>query len=123
MEHLPGLLPTQPAALCCSADAYVQIVDDGDSETFLDWIFGTDCYSQVVRSLNAECRRLDQDQQARLGLNLANCFLSKSGKAAFPCSARQDTRTCTSRLDQEAFNTYQQFFLNVYRYIIRTVTM
>lgn len=97
------------------ADVYGQIVEEGESEGFLDWLFGTNCYSKAVLSLSNECRQLSQEEQSRLALDLASCFLANSGKGSISCPGRQDVRSCTAKMDHQAFNTYQQFFLNVYR--------
>lgn len=70
-------------APACLVDAYGQIREEGESEGFLDWLFGTNCYSKAVHALSHECRQLSQEEQSRLALELANCFLATRANALY----------------------------------------
>lgn len=83
------------------------------SETFLDKMLGTNCYSRAVSELERDCSRLDQVQKSRLALGLANCQLATQGQDTFPCSNTEPLRECVQRLpDRENF-MYIEFLTHV----------
>jgi len=83
------------------------------SETFLDKMLGTNCYSRAVSDLEHDCSRLDQVQKSRLALGLANCQLATQGQDTFPCSNSEPLRACVDRLpDRENF-MYIEFLTHV----------
>lgn len=66
------------------------------------------CWAKAISKLNATCNSLSDTEQRRLALAFANCHLEESGRPTYPCSA--SLKDCTSRMSQEAFNTFTQFF-------------
>ncbi|KAH7618238.1 hypothetical protein Ndes2526B_g07161 [Nannochloris sp. 'desiccata'] len=83
------------------------------TETFLDKMLGTNCYSRAVSDLERDCSRLDQLQKSRLALGLANCQLATQGQDTFPCSNTETLRACVDRLpDRENF-MYIEFLTHV----------
>ena len=43
------------------------------------------CWTAALRQVEAGCGRLTDDNQARMALGLANCFLEKAGQKVYPC--------------------------------------
>jgi len=84
-----------------------------ESETFLDKMLGTNCYTSAVNNLEQDCQRLDQVQKSRLALGLANCQFATQGQDTFPCSNSEPLRACVDRLpDRENF-MYIEFLTHV----------
>jgi len=98
-------------------EEYGKIKEAAQTESVVDYIFGTDCYSKAVRSLDKGCKLMTPDEHSTLAFLLTNCFLDHSGRRTMRC-AGNNIRDCTSSMDEEAFSTYQHFFINIYNICI-----
>jgi hypothetical protein len=72
------------------------------------------CWREAVRALQAACSEMEGDtsMKQRLALGLANCHLQDASRRTYPCGAREDTRDCLRRLndDDVALGVYTEFF-------------
>lgn len=68
------------------------------------------CWAKAVSRLNATCVSLGEDEQRRLALAFSNCHLRESGRPTWPCPDETRLKDCTSRMSEEAFATYTEFF-------------
>ena len=83
------------------------------TETFLDKMLGTNCYSRAVKELQHDCAHLDQAQKSRLALRLANCQLATQGQDTYPCSDNEPLRACVERLPDRDNYMYIEFLTHV----------
>lgn len=83
------------------------------TETFLDKMLGTNCYSRAVKELQRDCKHLDQVQKSRLALRLANCQLATQGQGTYPCSDEEPLRKCVERLPDRDNFLYIEFLTHV----------
>lgn len=100
------------------SEEYKKIKEAAQSEGLVDYIFGADCYSRAVRSLDKGCKLMSPDEHSSLAYLLTNCFLDSSGRRSMRCSGN-NIRDCTSNMDEEGFSTYQHFFINIYKSVDR----
>ena len=84
-----------------------------DTETFLDKMLGTNCYSRAVAELQKDCGGLNQVQKTRLALHLTNCQLATQGQRTYPCSQNEHLRVCMDRLPDRENSLYIEFLTHV----------
>ena len=72
-------------------------------------MLGTNCFSQAVAQLTADCRRLGQEQKTRLALHLMNCQLGVQGGDTYPCPPRASLKDCTAALSERAHSLFVEF--------------
>mgnify|MGYP000633410103 CR=1 FL=1 len=101
-------------------EEYGKIKEAAQTESVVDYIFGTDCYSKAVRSLDKGCKLMTPDEHSTLAYLLTNCFLDHSGRRTMRCGGT-NIRDCTSSMDEESFSTYQHFFINIYKWDLASV--
>lgn len=93
-----------------SPTGQLEALEEGvEREGFLDRLLGTNCFSQAVAELTADCRRMEQEAKTRLALRLTNCQLAVQGSATFPCGRRQSIRDCTEAMSERAHVLYVEF--------------
>lgn len=68
------------------------------------------CWTRALEHLEQGCSELTDDQQHRLSLEFAGCFLERVGKKTYPCAKTEDLKDCTKDMSTEAFHTYTEFF-------------
>lgn len=83
------------------------------SETFLDTLLGTNCYSKALTELQRDCRHLEQEEKSRLAVRLANCQLATQGQETYPCSSSDPLRECVERLSDKANFLYIEFLTHI----------
>lgn len=93
---------------------FQKIQEGASSESVIHYMFGTDCYSRSVRSLEKGCKYMTPEEHSTLAFLLTNCFLDHSGRKTFRCNVK-NIRECTSMMDEDVFGTYQRFFINIYK--------
>ncbi len=71
--------------------------------------YGT-CWTDALAALTAGCKDLDDDQQARMALNFANCFLASAGMDTHECTADRTVAQCLQGVSSNAFTAYTNFF-------------
>eukprot|EP00887_Chlorella_sp_A99_P005575 scaffold1.g5575.t1 len=91
-------------------DQLESIAAEADKEGFLDRVLGTNCFSAAVKELNADCRRMQQEQKSRLALRLVNCHQGAHGGDTFPCGRRQPLKACIEGLPDRLWHMYVEFF-------------
>lgn len=79
------------------------------TETFLDRMLGTNCYTRAVADLRQDCQRMDQEQKSRLALRLTNCQLATQGQGTYPCADTEQLRKCVDRLPDRDNVMYIEF--------------
>lgn len=79
------------------------------TETFLDRMLGTNCYTKALEDLEKDCKSINQEQKSRFALYLANCQLATQGQDTYPCGLREPLRTCLSRLPDRETMLYIEF--------------
>ena len=68
------------------------------------------CWTEALTELERGCKRLTDDEQARLALRFASCFLAKTGQPSLPCGRDQEVAECLRDAGTHAFNAYTTFF-------------
>ncbi len=68
------------------------------------------CWTEALTELENGCSRLTDDEQARLALLFANCFLAKAGMAGHPCPRGKKVSDCVHNMGTNAFNAFTTFF-------------
>ena len=69
-----------------------------------------ECWTSALRRLDAGCRSLTDEEQARMALHFARCFLAKSGRDHPECEEEETVAECLRGADNVAFNAYTAFF-------------
>jgi N-acetylmuramic acid 6-phosphate (MurNAc-6-P) etherase len=85
-------------------------------EGFLDRMLGTNCFSQAVGQLTADCRRMEQETKTRLALSLMNCQLQVQQGQTYPCHRRQTIKECTEGLTDRAHALFVEFLTQADRW-------
>jgi len=98
-------------------EEFIKIKDAAQAESMVDYIFGTDCYSKAVKSLEKGCKLMTPEEHSTLAFLLTKCFLDNSGRKTMRCSNKDHIRDCTSNMDEDSFATYQHFFINIYKWV------
>ena len=68
------------------------------------------CWTDALRNLQEGCKSLTDDAQHRMALAFTNCFLQKTGRETYPCTADAEMSSCTATMSSEAYNTFTEFF-------------
>ena len=68
------------------------------------------CWTKALESLKYGCKDLSDENQSRMALNFANCFLAQAGQKTYDCQASQDISDCLTGVDSNAFSAYTNFF-------------
>lgn len=92
-----------------------QLHDAGAAETFLDSLFGTDCYSSALTQVGNECKSLGQSSKSRLALVLTGCHLKQLGQKHIPCREQMTLKQCADSLDDRGYSTYLKFLAEIDR--------
>ncbi|GFR43536.1 hypothetical protein Agub_g4414, partial [Astrephomene gubernaculifera] len=107
-HELPNAVATR------TKDAYDQLRELSDRESFIQSLFGRDCYSQALLQVNRDCNSMTTEQQYKLAHAMNICFLTANGHAGYSCSPRMSHRECSGQLDDRAFASYNTFFTNIH---------
>lgn len=86
------------------------------TETFLDKLFGTDCYSRSLQTLGNDCGGLSQPDKSRLAFGLTACHLQQLGQPASECHRRSSLKQCADDLDDRGYSTYLKFLAEIDRW-------
>ena len=95
-----------------------QLKEAKDAETFLDSIFGTDCYSQALRDVGSGCKGLGQADKSRLAFVLAGCHMRQLGHRQGKCKATMSLKECAELLDDRGYSTYLKFLAELDRFLL-----
>lgn len=87
--------------------------DNAASETFLDTLLGTNCYSKALIELRRDCRSLEQEEKSRLAVKLTNCQLATQGQETYHCSSADSLRACVERLPDKVNYLYIEFLTHI----------
>jgi hypothetical protein len=87
--------------------------ENAASETFLDTLLGTNCYSKALIELRRDCRSLEQEEKSRLAVKLTNCQLATQGQETYPCSSAESLRACVERLPDKVNYLYIEFLTHI----------
>ena len=68
------------------------------------------CWTKALESLKYGCKDLSEENQSRMALDFANCFLAQAGQKTYDCQASQDISDCLTGVDSNAFSAYTNFF-------------
>jgi hypothetical protein len=70
------------------------------------------CWYEAVIKLNSSCKAMNDKDQSRLALSLANCHLERSGRQTYACPTHKDIQYCTNRdiMDDLSFQVYTEFY-------------
>ncbi|KAL4859390.1 Protein strawberry notch 1 [Chlorella vulgaris] len=99
-----------PASHAREGQGHLDSLRQGAAEEgFLDRMLGTNCFSQAVGQLTADCRRMEQETKTRLALSLMNCQLQVQQGQTFPCHRRQTIKECTEGLTDRAHALFVEF--------------
>lgn len=79
------------------------------SESLLDRLLGTDCFSRAVAELEAGCRGLAPEAKARLALRLVQCQVATHGGRPAPCPAAAPLKPCLDALPGRDWQLYVEF--------------
>lgn len=93
-----------------------QLEEAKNAETFLDSIFGTNCYSHALRDVGEECKGLGQVDKSRLAFMLTGCHLRQLGQKHSSCRADMSLKQCADALDDRGYSTYLKFLAELDRY-------
>ena len=96
-----------------------QLEEAGSAETFLDTLFGTDCYSSALQQVGNECRGLNQGAKSRLAFILTGCHLSELGQKHTSCRGGMSLKQCADALDDRGYTTYLKFLAEIDRYLFQ----
>ncbi len=94
-----------------------QLEEAGSAETFLDSLFGTDCYSSALGKVGNECKGLEQGSKSRLAFMLTGCHLKQLGQKHTACQERMSLKQCADALDDRGYSTYLKFLAEIDRQI------
>ena len=89
--------------------------DAGSAETFLDTIFGTNCYSHALKGVGEECKGLGQASKSRLAFMLTGCHLRQLGQKHSICTDDMPLKQCADALDDRGYSTYLKFLAELDR--------
>lgn len=81
-------------------------------------MLGTNCFSQAVAQLTADCRRMEQEAKTRLALSLMNCQLQVQQAQTYPCHRRHTIKECTEGLSDRAHALFVEFLTHADRYLL-----
>ncbi|KAI3433451.1 hypothetical protein D9Q98_003264 [Chlorella vulgaris] len=99
-----------PASHAREGQGHLESLRQGAAEEgFLDRMLGTNCFSQSVGQLTADCRRMEQETKTRLALSLMNCQLQVQQGQTYPCHRRQTIKECTEGLTDRAHALFVEF--------------
>ena len=97
--------------------AYLSHLEEaGSAETFLDSLFGMDCYSRALDQVGNECKTLNQSSKSRLAMLLTGCHLKQLGQKFSPCQEQMSLKQCADSLDDRGYSTYLKFLAEVDRF-------
>lgn len=70
------------------------------------------CWHNALQELSSGCVRANDQDKARLAIELTNCHLAQSGLAPIPCDSSSTLQSCTSAAGANpvAFSAYTTFF-------------
>eukprot|EP00892_Ulva_mutabilis_P003230 jgi/Ulvmu1/12908/UM098_0096.1 len=99
-------------------DQVEALYQKSNDEGVVDIMFGTNCYTSAVRSLEQGCQAMDTDTSMWLAFHLANCLWAKTGRRTYsggPCTQQgQDAAPCISQMSNEDYIVFIQFLQNVH---------
>eukprot|EP00198_Chlamydomonas_reinhardtii_P006100 XP_001695436.1 predicted protein [Chlamydomonas reinhardtii] len=110
----PDFAATPGELVVANQGAYTQLEEMAKRESFLQALFGTDCYSQALLTIGRECNRMTTDDKYKLAHAMNLCFLRANGHSGYKCSRAMSARQCSENLDERAFSSYNQFFSNIH---------
>lgn len=111
---VPGHARWPVLAACAGQLARLQ--GEAETESFLDRLLGTDCYSRAVGMLEGECRGMGQEAKARLALQLAACQVATHGGAAPRCPSTGPLKPCLDALGEREWQLYVEFLTHTDRH-------
>lgn len=89
------------------------IQENAQEETFLEKLFGTNCFSIAVHALNQDCRYLDQETKSRLAFRLVGCQLRVHGSKVPSCEQKESFRDCINKLSDRNHQLFVEFLTHV----------
>jgi hypothetical protein len=104
---------------CLGAARYRDLDAKQRQEGFIEWIFGTDCYTQAVIKIKRDCHHLDAAARQQLAFDSTVCFLREHGIKLPKCArhvSHDSLADCVSEISQEAQyrDIYLDFYTNIY---------
>lgn len=108
--------PARRPALPARAGQLARLQADAETESFLDRLLGTDCYSRAVSTLEGECRGMGQEVKARLALQLAACQVATHGGTPPRCPSTGPLKPCLDALGEREWQLYVEFLTHTDRH-------
>ncbi|XP_023247085.1 uncharacterized protein LOC106645046, partial [Copidosoma floridanum] len=72
------------------------------------------CWHNVLKVIQNNCDKLNDNEHSLLALSLANCFLEDSGHDTYTCHLKDDEaerRKCINEMSDRAFSAYNKFYI------------
>ncbi len=76
-----------------------RLAELAQTDSFINRVLGTDCYTAALAAVNGDCRSLGHEQKTRLALAFSNCHLSRLGKKTYACTERMSLQQCVDHDD------------------------
>ncbi|XP_071874114.1 protein brambleberry [Bombus fervidus] len=64
------------------------------------------CQHKVIMKIKTSCSELNEEQLAKLSVNLLNCQSAVEGRKIFPCTEEMSLKQCTTDMDADMWNAY-----------------
>jgi hypothetical protein len=98
----------------CTVGSLTELQAQAASETFVNKLLGTDCFTKSLSIVNKDCSKLDSEKKSRLAMALAICHLDQLGLPAFTCRPSMTLKQCADDIkDNRQYTTYMEFLSNV----------
>ncbi|KAL0044124.1 hypothetical protein WJX82_011352 [Trebouxia sp. C0006] len=106
---------TVPARIAAKGQgSLTELQAQAASETFVNKLLGTDCFTKSLSIVNKDCSNLDSEKKSRLAMALAICHLDQLGLPAFTCRPSMTLKQCADNIkDDRQYTTYMEFLSNV----------
>ncbi|XP_014613458.1 PREDICTED: protein brambleberry-like [Polistes canadensis] len=64
------------------------------------------CQHKVIMKIRTSCYDMNEEQLAKLSVNLLNCQSAVEGRKIFPCTEEMSLKQCTTDMDTDTWNAY-----------------
>ncbi|GBF87538.1 hypothetical protein Rsub_00249 [Raphidocelis subcapitata] len=104
-----------PEAEQTGLQQYGDAAQRASKESWLQRVLGTDCYSQAVKELRAECNRLSDEQRSWLAVSFTGCHQRVTRHSPFSCGRARSLKDCVAKMDEKTYGDYLVFLQQVTR--------
>ncbi|XP_043493018.1 protein brambleberry-like [Polistes fuscatus] len=64
------------------------------------------CQHKVIMKIRTSCYDMNEEELAKLSVNLLNCQSAVEGRKTFPCTEEMSLKQCTTDMDTDTWNAY-----------------